>query len=113
MAICGLQEGSVSGSFGGLSSCSTPLGIEVGDEQRSRKHKVRQVSPHNTSLAFACSALASYSPHIRLLAHLSHPAGQHLCHIVTRQCHRSEALLSDAVALLRRLSGPRSYTSAL
>lgn len=31
----------MSGSFGGLSSCSTPLGIEAGDEQRSRKHKVR------------------------------------------------------------------------
>ncbi|CAL5221213.1 g3362 [Coccomyxa viridis] len=34
------QEGSVSGSFGGLSSCSTPLGTEAGDEQRSRKFKV-------------------------------------------------------------------------
>ena len=37
---CGVQEGSVSGSFGGLSSCSTPLGIEVGDEPRGRQHKV-------------------------------------------------------------------------
>jgi hypothetical protein len=35
-----MQEGSVSGSLGGLSSCSTPIGIEAGDEQRSRKHKV-------------------------------------------------------------------------
>ncbi|CAK0781782.1 hypothetical protein CVIRNUC_005469 [Coccomyxa viridis] len=34
------QEGSISGSLGGLSSCSTPLGHESGDEQRSRKHKV-------------------------------------------------------------------------
>lgn len=34
------QEESVSGSLGGLSSCSTPLCIEAGDEQRSRKHKV-------------------------------------------------------------------------
>ena len=124
----------MSGSFGGLSSCSTPLGTEAGDEQRSRKYKVRP----QCSFTLCCCCPQSYLlRHDKELSSLTSPK-MHMSScpmlLVTAQCstcsfceaHHDcqtgntsmlrevpERCCARGALQPRRLSGLRSCTSAL